>query len=74
MKLALSRDQIHLQMLGIAKDKECLNDFYKAKTMEDKAINVDKYAREKLDMVANINIKDDNKDYFPMHPESPLSR
>jgi hypothetical protein len=61
-------------MLGIAKDKAYLNDFYKAKTMEDKAIVVDKYAREKLDMVADINIKDYNRNYFPVHPESPLSR
>ena len=48
-------------MLGIAKHKAYLNDFYKAKTMEEKAIVVDKYAREKLDMVANIDIKDDDR-------------
>jgi hypothetical protein len=54
-------------MLGIAKDKAYLNDFYKAKTMEDKAIVVDKYSREKLDMVADIDIKDDDRDYFPVH-------
>ncbi len=42
--------------------------------MEDKAIVVDNYAREKLDMVADIDMKDDKRDYFPMHPESPLSR
>ncbi len=61
-------------MLGVAKDKAYLNNLYKAKTMEDKAIVVDKYAREKLDMVAHINIKHDNRDYFPMYPESLLSR
>ena len=68
------RGQIHLHMLGIAKDKAYLNDFYKAKTIQDKAIVMDKYAREKLDMVADIDIKDDDRKYFPVHPESPLSR
>ncbi len=41
------RGQIHLHMLGIAKDKAYLNDFYKEKTTKDKVIAVDKYAREK---------------------------
>ena len=74
VEFAPGRGQIHLHMLGIAKDKAYLNDFYKVKTMEDKAIVVDKYAREKLDMVADIDIKDDDRNYFPVHPESPLSR
>ncbi len=74
VEFAPGRGQIHLHMLSIAKHKAYLNDFYKANTMEDKAIVVDKYAREKLDMVANIDIKDDNRNYFPIHPESPLSR
>ena len=30
--------------------------------------------REKLDMVANIDIRGDNRKYFPVHPESLLSR
>jgi len=68
VEFAPVRGQIHLHMLGIAKDKAYLNDFYKAKTMEDKAIVVDKYAREKLDMVADIDIKDDDRKYFPVHP------
>ena len=74
VKFAPGRGQICLHMLGITKDKAYLNDFYKAKTMEDKAIVVDKYAKEKLDMVADIDIKDDDRNYFPVHPESPLSR
>ena len=60
-------------MLGIARDKAYLNNFYKAKTMSNKATVVDKYAREKLDMTADIDIKDDNKNYFPVHTKSPLS-
>ena len=36
VKFAPGRGQIHLHMLGIGKDRAYLNDFYKAKTMEDK--------------------------------------
>ena len=60
-------------MLGIARDKAYLNDYYKAKTMKDKTAVVGKYAREKLDMTADIDTKDDNKNYFPVHTKSPLS-
>ncbi len=31
-------------------------------------------AGKKVDMFANIDIKDNNRNYIPMHPESPLSR
>ncbi len=55
-------------MLDITEDKAYLNNFYNLKTMEDKAIVVDKYAREKLDMVVYIDIKDDNRHYFPIYP------
>ena len=68
VEFAPGRGQIHLHMLGIAKDKAYLYDFYKAKTMGDKAAVVDKYAREKLDMTADVDIKDDDRDYFPVHP------
>ena len=61
-------------MLGIAKDRAYLDDFYKADTMEDKAIVVDQYARGYLDMTADVDIKDDNPPYFPPHPQSPLAR
>ena len=74
VEFAPGRGQIHLHMLGIAKNKAYLNNFYKAKSMEDKAAVVDKYAREKLDMTADVNIKDDDRNYFPVHPQSPLSR
>ena len=60
-------------MLGIARDKAYLNNFYKAKPMKDKTGVVDKYAREKLDMTADIDIKDDDKNYLPVHTKSPLS-
>ena len=40
------RGQIHLLMLGIAKDMAYLKDFYKSQTMEDNGVVVDMYARE----------------------------
>merc|ERR1712155_257996 len=61
-------------MLGIGKNKAYLKDFYKAKSMEDKAAVVDKYEREKLNMTADVNIKDDDRNYFPVHSQSPLSK
>jgi len=74
VEFAPGRGQIHLHMLGIAKDRAYLDNFYRAKTMEDKAAVVDKYAREHLDMTADVDIKDDDTTYYPPHPESPLSR
>ena len=74
MEFAPGRGQIHLHMLGIAKDMAYLKDFYKAQTMEDKGVVVDTYARETLDLVADVDIKDDDRNYFPVHPETPLSR
>ena len=74
VEFAPGRGQIHVHMLGIAKNKAYLNDFYKAQTMKEKAMVVERYAKEHLDMTADINIKDDDKKYFPSHPNSPLSR
>ncbi len=54
VEFAPERGQFHLHMLGIAKDKAYLNDFYKARTMEDKGVVVNKYAREILDLVAYV--------------------
>ena len=50
-------------MLEIAKNRAYLNDFYV----------VDCYARETLGMTIDVHIKDDDKTYFPSHPELPLS-
>ena len=61
-------------MLGIAKNKAYLKYFYKVRSLEDKATIVDKYAREKLDMTADVNIKVDDKNYFPVHTQSPLPK
>ena len=73
VEFAPGRGRIHLHMLGITKDKAYLKDFYKAQSLEDKASIVDKCAREKLDMTADVNIKDDDRNYFPVHTQSPLS-
>ena len=42
--------------------------------MEDKAAVVDNYAREHLDMTADIDIMDNDRKYYPFHPASPLSK
>ena len=68
------RGQIHVHMLGIAKDMAYLKDFYMVQTMEDKGVVINKYARETLDLYADVDIKDDDRNYFPVHPETPLSK
>ena len=42
--------------------------------MGDKAAVVDNYAREHLDMTADIDIMDNDRKFYPLHPESPLSK
>lgn len=75
VEFAPGRGQIHLHMLGIAKDRAYLDAFYRAPTAEDKAVVMDDYARQCLDMTADVDIGYDNDPkYFPPHPESPLSR
>ena len=46
----------------------------KSQTTEDKGVFADTYARETIDLVADVDIKDDDRNYFPVHPETPLSR
>ncbi len=50
-----------------------LQDFYHAKTAEDKAAVVNNYAREHLDMTADVNINDD-KERKPEYQNSPLGK
>ena len=61
IEFAPGRGQIHLHMLGIAKDRAYLDAFYHAKTNEDKAEVMDDYARTHLDMTADVDINDDDK-------------
>ena len=72
IEFAPGRGQIHLHLIAIAKDRAYLDSFYRAKTWDDKAVVLDDYARTKLDMTADVNIKDDDPKYFAPHPQSPL--
>ncbi len=67
------RGAIHLHMICIARDKAYLQAFYKAKTFEKKAEVLDKYAREVLDMTADVNV-DDDPQRKPNYASSPLGK
>jgi hypothetical protein len=64
---------IHLHIVAIANDMAYLKDFFHAKTTEDKAAVVNKYAREHLDMTADVDIYDD-KQRRPEYQNSPLGK
>ena len=74
VEFAPGRGQIHLHLLAIAKGRAYLDEFYAAKTMDDKAKVVETYAKEHLNMTANVSIKDDDKNYHPDPIASPLTR
>lgn len=74
VEFAPGRGQIHLHLLGIADDRAYLDDFYKAKTMQAKAAVVDKYARERLDMTADVDIEDKDRKRRPDGLTSVLRR
>jgi hypothetical protein len=73
VEFAPGRGAIHLHIVAIAKDMAYLQGFYHMKTAEDKAAVVDKYAREHLDMTADVNINDD-KQRKPEYQNSPLGK
>ncbi len=73
VEFAPGRGAIHIHIVAIAKDMAYLQDFYHVKTAEDKAAVVNKYAREDLDMTANVNINDD-KQRKPEYQNSPLGK
>ncbi len=50
---------IHLHIIGIARGKAYLRAFYQARTSEEKAEVLDKYAQENLDMMVDVNVNDD---------------
>jgi hypothetical protein len=60
-EFAPGRGAIHLLIVAIARDMAYLQDFYHAKTVEDKAAVVNKYAREHLDMTADVKINNDKQ-------------
>ena len=73
VEFAPGRGAIHLHIVAIAKDMAYLQDFYHAKTVEDKAAVVNNYAREHLDITADVDINDD-KERRPEYQHSPLGK
>ena len=73
VEFAPGRGAIHLHIIGIARDKAYLRDFYRASTNEEKADVLEKYARETLDMTADVNINDDRL-RKPDYINSPLGK
>ena len=75
VEFAPGRGQIHLHIIVIAKDRAYLDDFYRAKTMQEKEAVLEKYAKDHLDLSADVNIGHDNDRYYRPKPgESPLSK
>jgi hypothetical protein len=72
VEFAPGRGAIHLHFVAIAKDRAYLQDFYKTKTLEEKAEVLNKYAVNHLDMTADANVID-NLDYCPNYSTSPLA-
>ena len=73
VEFAPGRGAIHLHIIGIASDKAYLRDFYRASTNEEKADVLEKYARETLDMTADVKINDDRL-RKPDYLNSPLGK
>lgn len=73
VEFAPGRGQIHLHLLAIGRGRAYLDEFYKAQTMDDKAMVVETYAKQHLNMTANVNINDEDPNAHPP-PTSPLTR
>ncbi len=73
VEFAPGRGAIHLHMICIARDKVYLRAFYQARTSEEKAEVLDKYAGEDLDMTADVNVNDDPQ-RKPDYASSPLEK
>ena len=61
VEFAPGRGAIHLHIVAIANDMAYLQDFFHAKTTEDKAAVVNKYTREHLGMTADVDISNDKQ-------------
>ena len=73
VEFAPGRGAIHLHIVAIVKDMAYLQDFFHAKTTEDKAAVFNKYAREHLDMTADVEINNDKK-RRPEYQNSPFGK
>ncbi len=71
VEFAPGRGAIHLHTVVIANDMAYLQDFFHAKTTDNKAVVVNKYTREHLDMTADVEINND-KQRRPEYQNSPL--
>jgi hypothetical protein len=73
VEFAPRRGSIHLHIIGIARDKAYLRDFYHANTNKEKADVIEKYARKTLDLPADVNINNDRL-CEPDYIHSPLRK
>ncbi len=73
VEFAPGRGAIHLHIIGIARGKAYLWAFYQARTSEEKAEVLDKYAQENLDMTMDVNVNDDPQQK-PGYKSSPLDK
>jgi hypothetical protein len=73
VEFAPGRRAIHLHMICIARDKAYLRAFYQARTSEEKAEVLDKYAWDVLYMTADVNVNDDPQQK-PDYASSPLGK
>jgi len=77
VEFAAGRGQIHLHILGIAKNKAYLKDFYDANTEEEKTKVLYDYATKHLDMTADVEIDENHQKLDPQNKRttsSPLGR
>ena len=65
VEFASGRGAIHLHILGIGKNKAYLNDFYRAKLERAKMMVLQRYAKEKLGMTANIAFDKNHSKFYP---------
>jgi hypothetical protein len=72
-EFAPGRGAIHLHLVAIAKNRAYLQDFFKASTLEEKAIVLNNYATKHLDMIADAKAGN-NIDYRPNYSASPLAK
>ena len=62
VELAAERGQIHLHILGMAKNKAYIHEFYRTKTKQGKTDVMEKYAQRMLNLMADTEVdKNHNK-------------
>jgi len=76
VEFASGRGQIHLHILGIAKGKAYLTNFYNAKKESEKIQVIEDYAVRVLDMTADVDLDESHTKLDDLHvtTSSPLGR